>query len=549
MQRWLWLSLALSLVACSESEKSICGTDSDCASNQTCEDGACVTLSQVECTGDPDCDTGEQCLNGSCRPLPRYDVGVDNNEPDASVEPDTSVEPDVPEEDNVNPTVVSIEPADGATDVPANVAVKVTFSEPMDLVTVNFQSLVLKNPAGQDVPATVTYDQATMTATLTPTAPLLEATGYRVAPLALLRDEAGNSLRVEPAPDATFLTAFGEPADHTALALEFAPVLFQSIENPTGGLLNTDLPTRVNFDNNWRARDNKSKARLASTTLKASMYYSVVESKTHYFITYALYYPMRRDKNLDLVHEHDFTGIVMVVDKATRSLKLVEGLKVDDGTDTIIAYKPSTSDVDGTGQPQFLETFDVAELVDGRYPLMVTSGSHEACNWVKSGPTVPAVCRHEAREFSEGPTDGVIMRPGAAQTFAMAVDNAQGIKEMQYELVPLAELWARRSFVGTELLWEKISVYTPIEGRPATYTETEPVIWPNRLVSDDELSFGKPPFAWLKLASDTNQGQWLFDPAFLLQVRYNFGPISAEYCVNPFLAINLRGDTTVTECQ
>ena len=544
---WL-LCLALALVACSDSEKSVCGTSTDCASDQTCEDGVCVTPSRVECSGDPDCETGEQCVDRTCRPLPRFDmdtpdIGVVDMTPDV-------VEADMPIEDNVNPEVVSIVPANGTVDIALDTTITVTFSETMDLVTVNFQSLVLKNPAGQDVPATVTYDPDTKTATLTPTVALRNATAYRVSPTALLRDPSGNSLRVVPSPDSTFVTTFGVPADHEALAQEFAPMLFQSIETPTGGQLNNDLPTRVNFDGNWIARDNKATARLASTAIKASLYYSVLESKTNYFIVYAAYYPMRKDKNASVLHEHDFTGIVMVIDKATKSLKVVEGLKVDDGTDTVIAYKPNTSDVGNTGATA-LETYDVAGHVEGRYPLLITSGSHEACNWLKAGPTVPAICRHESGEFSEGPIDGVMMRPGAAQTFAQAVENTTtNIKEMEYELVPLGELWARRSFVGNELLWEKVSTYTPIDGRTSMYDEVEPILWPNRLVSDDEISFGKPPFAWLKLASETNQGQWLFDPAYLLQVRYNFGTgFSADYCVNPYLDIDLRSDVAVTECQ
>ncbi|MEZ4459673.1 MAG: Ig-like domain-containing protein [bacterium] len=504
MRYWCLLCVALLFAACSESESSVCGTDTDCKSDQTCSDGVCVTPSRAECTGDPDCDTGEQCIDKTCRPLARFDMGADVTMMPDLGQPDLG-EPDMSQEDNINPEVVSITPANGTIDVATDTVITVTFSEDIDFVTVNFQSLVLKNPAGQDVPATVTYDQATRTATLTPTEPLHVATAYRVSPSANIRDEAQNSLKTTPSPDATFITVLGVPDDHVALAAEFAPAIFQSIETPTGGLLNNDLPTRVNFDNNWIARDNKSTARLGSTVIKASVYYSVVESKTHYFLTYALYYPMRRDKNASVLYEHDFTGIVMVVDKATRSIKVVEGLKVDEGTDTIIAYKPNTSDTSSTG-PQNLESFDPADFVDGRYPLMITSGSHEACNWVKSGPTLPAICRHEVREFSEGPTDGVLMRPGAAQTFAQAVDNTTtNIKEMEYELVPLGELWARRSFVGNDLLWEKVSVYEPIDGRPAKYNDTEPIVWPNRLVSDDEMSFGKPPFAWLKLASETNQ--------------------------------------------
>ena len=307
------------------------------------------------------------------------------------------------------------------------------------------------------------------------------------------------------------------------------------------------MPTNIDFDGNWKARDNKAASLNANTRTKAHVYYSVVESKTHYFITYALYYPIRRDKNLQENYEHDFTGMVAVVDKATQSLKLVEGVKVDDGADTALGFKPASSDVADTGQPQNIWTFVDGDLEEKHFPLFIPSGIHEGCHWKVEGPTLPAVCRHNSGEFSEGPTAGVVMRHGTAQAYSEAV-MADSQLTMTYELRPLATLWARRSDVHNEGLWETISAYDPIDDRAKKYPGTEePVIWPNRLVTDDANSFGKPPFAWLKLSGKSNQGQWLFDPAYLLTVRYNFGTsFSNEYCYNLFLGIN---DRSTAECQ
>lgn len=544
MRIWIFVGLllgAMSGLSGCGSESSTCGTSADCGEGQACEEGSCVTPSAVMCTGDPDCRPGFQCLGGSCQPLPRFDMGPEDMtpEPDFS-EPDMPAEEDMAPLDNVNPTVVAITPADGTADVALDVSITVEFSEDMNPATVNFMSLLLKDPAGDDINAQVTFDPETNIATLTPDAPLYPATGYRVVPTALLRDLADNSLRIDPSPDANFTTILGIPEKHTELANTFAPVVFQSMESFEPGARNIDTPMLVNFDDDFEARNNKANGLLTTVSPPANVYYSVVESQTHYFITYALYYPVRRIKNTEVNQEHDFTGAVFVVDKATETLQMVEGLKVDEGNDTVIAFKPSSSQVTGTGNSSYFETIQEADYVEGRYPLFITSGSHEACHWVNEGPTVPTVCRHDSRGFSEGPTDGVMMRPGTAQIYNESVENTEtGIREMEYGLVPLASLWATRNLVGEQLLWEKLTVYSPIEGRTSKYPDESLIVWPNRLFSNDETTYGKPPFAWLKTSSNNNQGQWLFDPAYLLQVRYAFPEgFSADYCHNVYMAID-----------
>ena len=68
--------------------------------------------------------------------------------------------------DTQPPTVVQ-SPASNATNVAANTAVTATFSEDMDPATISTSTFTLTGPSGT-VPATVTYDTASKTATLTP---------------------------------------------------------------------------------------------------------------------------------------------------------------------------------------------------------------------------------------------------------------------------------------------------------------------------------------------------------------------------------------------
>jgi len=101
--------------------------------------------------------------------------------------------------DTTAPTVQSTEPANGATGVAVHTTVAATFSEAMDPATVGTDTFELRDGANALVPATVTYDAASRTATLTPDAPLAAETTYTAtvrggAADPRAKDVAGNPL-------------------------------------------------------------------------------------------------------------------------------------------------------------------------------------------------------------------------------------------------------------------------------------------------------------------------------------------------------------------
>ena len=75
------------------------------------------------------------------------------------------------------PTVTGVSPADAATQVAVGTTVQATFSASVDPATVTPQTFTLTGPAGA-VPAAVAYDDATRTATLTPTSALSPSASY-----------------------------------------------------------------------------------------------------------------------------------------------------------------------------------------------------------------------------------------------------------------------------------------------------------------------------------------------------------------------------------
>ena len=76
------------------------------------------------------------------------------------------------------PVVTGHDPPAGGTGVATNTPVQATFSRPMYVPSVTASSFTLTGPGGSSVPAGVSYDSGTQTATLTPTAALAASTTY-----------------------------------------------------------------------------------------------------------------------------------------------------------------------------------------------------------------------------------------------------------------------------------------------------------------------------------------------------------------------------------
>ncbi|MER5421845.1 DNRLRE domain-containing protein [Streptosporangium roseum] len=76
------------------------------------------------------------------------------------------------DEDTRAPQLISVEPANGATDVPLDTALKMSFSEPVET------SVILKNGAGSEIAGAVSYDETGSVVTFTPAQELKPGTTY-----------------------------------------------------------------------------------------------------------------------------------------------------------------------------------------------------------------------------------------------------------------------------------------------------------------------------------------------------------------------------------
>lgn len=91
-------------------------------------------------------------------------------------------------------------------------------------------------------------------------------------------------------------TAEPEGWDEHKIALRYAPVFLQQIaERPE--LARYDYVCAMNFDGDWKPHNNlKNLESLADfQQMKAVAYYALVESETHFFLTYSVYHPLEWD--------------------------------------------------------------------------------------------------------------------------------------------------------------------------------------------------------------------------------------------------------------
>ena len=100
-------------------------------------------------------------------------------------------------DDNSPPTVVSTNPNNDATGVPVTSTISATFSEPMDSLTVDAFTFIVKNAAGTIIPGTILESNFLKTYTFTPTFLLSGSTSYTVTikgGSGGVEDIAGNSM-------------------------------------------------------------------------------------------------------------------------------------------------------------------------------------------------------------------------------------------------------------------------------------------------------------------------------------------------------------------
>jgi len=125
----------------------------------------------------------------------------------------------------------------------------------------------------------------------------------------------------------TDLTMFNSPesltTEQTNAVHKYAPVIFQETRknsNPAAW----DFITSYDFDGDLKGSNNEASLKSNKYVMPATIYYSLVESETHYFIVYSLFHPLDWDTVPAFIpfswHENDMENVQVVIRKKTDKL-------------------------------------------------------------------------------------------------------------------------------------------------------------------------------------------------------------------------------------
>ncbi len=318
------------------------------------------------------------------------------------------------------------------------------------------------------------------------------------------------------------------------VARRFAPVFFQEVRD------DRDLYAAFDFDGNWAGQDNaqnlvcitspeqcatSSPCQSGSCALVATVYYTVIETSTHWFVQYMPYHPV--DAKSANGHEHDTESVFVVVAKDGGNGKLL-ALETRFHTDWFVyvdavvggaAKAPNGSiHVDEAGHPLVYSQQVGHGLCGGFSPPF------------DALPDLQVTCEHEQTPHIE--KTGVVYRPDRPAE-APAVADGQSV-ETGYALVEILDtFWARRAEVG----WDKpfLSVVS------FTGERCDVLACPKEFggpFMGDEGDAPSGPWNQEGGVGVSGNGSQFFDPAYTMSRRLTFPtPYALDYCHNPYVGV------------
>lgn len=517
--------------------------------------------------------------------------------PDTTVTPDTATEPDVtpdvpptpdvvdppdvtedaePEPDTTPPEIVSTTPSHLEDGVAAPFAVTLTFSEAIYAPTLKAGpngSVSMQDYLGVDVPLEIELSDDGLVATLTPKpvddiwAP---ASPYevRVAPN-ILADLAGNKLTM-PFVLRFFTAGYPDTGVYKGLAEAYAPRFF--IETTEVGDVRRRVPTRVDEDGNWDVSDSLSWL-ASATAVYPSVYYSVTESYSHYFIHYMAFFP-HVATGTSAAHGNGTVGAMVTVKKgelntSNEPLSVTTYWRTKSNEENDV-YATTESGYVGEKDNDWYRVravIDQEELFgeDGRYDAFI-SNTYESCVWTYEETGALSSCQlFEAKkstmtwlvfEVTSGTPEPLQANEDGAWPSSMS--DMEDVDALGYELVPLHDtLWPRRLEDGADGIWGDTYAYSnpsrPADGMVLSSRFVDPV-------NDIAPPYGRPVWAWKFVptsgeAAGLQQGWLGIDPAHYAIKRHGsvdkdnlFVDWDAEegtgfsdaYCFNAMALIDVR---------
>ena len=217
------------------------------------------------------------------------------------------------------------------------------------------------------------------------------------------------------------------------LAYRYAPIHYQDTDDSNA---EADYLTRFDYDGNWDGTDNWE--HLASGDLSAYVYYSVVETASHWFIVYGFFHPRDWTDGSGQEHENDLEGVLCIVRKNGSQFGIIDGM-ITVAHNDFYSYTPASSPLtdgeeDIDGELSF-ESFD-GEL----HPKTCQEAKGHG---IKAWPF--------AGDFSgRANEDGVIYYPSKTITKVPSSGNDRSVNYKLIDLNAFGNLWTMQLVESTK---------------------------------------------------------------------------------------------------
>lgn len=321
------------------------------------------------------------------------------------------------------------------------------------------------------------------------------------------------------------VSAFG--ASEIQIATKFAPVFHQALgSNPRA-----DYITNFDFDGDWRGDNNWANLDDKRFKLRAYIYYSVMETETHYFARYAVFHP--RDYKGGSVRGPIISRVLRRTSRAagrfdpTGLLEQATMAHENDLEGVVVAARKGSDGI-ADAKIEYVQTLRHNTFVT--YAVKESDAALERVTLEGDAPVLYIEPMGHGIEAFSGSDAQVLGKDFLVYRFTGTAEDADqvGTGKIGYQLIPIANtLWPRSSpsHRDNKIMYGDLYNYGSFEltilnenGRAVKRKLNVGSRGSTFLGSVDGRNMARPPWGWFDNQRRRDRlGRWYFDPATVIK--------------------------------